>query len=50
MGTDISKHDWDEIRDALSDLMAHTEENEPDAVNYIAAIEAVLSGLPENDE
>ena len=50
MGTDISKHDLDKISDALSDLMAHTEENEPDAVNYIAAIETVLAGLPENEE
>lgn len=47
--TDLQKHDWDLVRDALYALMADTEENEPAAVNFLNAIEQLLAGLPENE-
>lgn len=45
----LQKHDWDAVRNALYDLMEHTAEHEPHAVNSIAAIEQVLADLPENE-
>ena len=43
---DLEKHDWIAVTQALYDLMAHTEEHEPHAVNFIAAIEEVIAGIP----
>jgi hypothetical protein len=45
----LQKHDWDDVRNALYDLMEHTSEHEPHAVSYIYALDEVLAGLPEND-
>ena len=44
---DMTKHDWNTVREALYDLQAETEENEPHAVNFLAALETVLASLPE---
>ena len=49
MGDDLQKHDWDAVRDALCDLMAHIEATEPHAVNSIAALDAAINELPENE-
>lgn len=43
---DLQKHNWEAVLLALYDLMAHTEEHEPHAVNFLAAIEEVIGGLP----
>ena len=42
------KHDWAAVTDALHALQADTEENEPHAVNLLAALEEVIVSLPEN--
>lgn len=47
--TDLMSHDWDAVREALYALQADTEENEPYAVSFIAAIQQVLDGLPDNE-
>ena len=46
---DLQKHNWDKVREALCDLQEYTEENEPYAVNFLAAIQEVLDSLPENE-
>lgn len=46
---ELQKHDWEKVSDALYALMADTEENEPHAVNLIAALETVIASLPENE-
>lgn len=47
MGVDLKKHDWEKVREALYDLQAETEQNEPHAVNFLNALEQVLASLPE---
>ena len=46
--SDLHEHDWEKVREALYALMEDTQENEPHAVNFIAAIEEVLACLPDN--
>ena len=46
---DLQKHNWNKVREALYDLQADTEENEPHAINFLAAIQEVLDSLPENE-
>jgi hypothetical protein len=46
---DLQKHDWEKVQAALFDLMEHTAEHEPSAVNTLKALEDVIVGLPEND-
>jgi len=46
---DLQKHNWDKVQEALYDLVAHTQEHEPYAVNFIRAIEEVIASLPENE-
>lgn len=43
----MEKHDWPAVMAALEELKKNTQENEPHAVNFLAAIEEVISGLPE---
>lgn len=47
MGVDLTKHDWEKVREALCDLQAETEQKEPHAVNLLKALEQVLASLPE---
>ena len=44
---DLKKHNWAAVQAALFDLVEHTQEHEPHAVNFIAAVEEVIAGLPE---
>lgn len=46
---DLQKHNWEKVQAALFDLMEHTGEHEPGAVNFLKALEEVIAGLPEND-
>lgn len=45
----LQERDWGAVQAALFDLMAYTEEYEPQAVNDVAAIETILGGLPDHD-
>ena len=40
-------HDWPAVMRALQDLLEETQRDEHGAVNFIAALEAVIEGLPE---
>lgn len=41
---------WEQVRGKLEGLLEKTIVEEPFAVNYIAALQAVLDGLPEDGE
>lgn len=43
----MEKHNWSAVMAALEELKRDTEENEPHAVNFIAAIDEVIAGLPD---
>lgn len=46
---DLQRHNWGEVQEALRDLQTHTEEHEPYAKTYLAAIETVLDGMPQDE-
>jgi len=48
--TNLEDHDWEAVYDALTDLLDHSEKNEPRAVNLHAAIQAVIDSLPTEDD
>lgn len=43
----MNNHDWPAVLAALQDLLESSVKEEPHAVNFHAAIETVIAGLPE---
>lgn len=46
----MEKATWEQVSQALETLLDKTRENEPHAVNFIGALEAVLLGLPSDED
>lgn len=44
---DLATHDWPAVLEALQDLLTASRDDEPDAINFHAALQDVIAGLPQ---